>query len=378
MAKPLAGNERGEADGQVQGYNLRLIMTEVESNKIMPEAPQGYNRDDFTAALAHFESKRIQRVFSDGHDGIYRAHLPNLPNGKADINDTPKAPIRLSMPDINDAYPQGDATTRAEIVRQHYYYNIGLLYFLQNDPAVPEAIRTDARRFGWCKDEFQETRGIPPQLYIREARRLIGQHVFTGRDTAQLDGDARAILHTDSIATGDYIHNCHGTGRVGSRFEGQHVGEFYKVIQPFQVPYGVIVPQKCENLLVPVACSASHFGFGALRLEPMWCSLGQAAGWAATLSIQTSTPVQNIDVQGCNENSMETEAQPFTLPTSPLHPLTSRSYKRLVPSADCMAWIKVGIHYQVLSADSIVPPSWAIQLIYSDPWMSSWPPSRSC
>ncbi len=296
--EPLAGNERGEADGQVQGYNLRLIMTEVESNKIMPEAPQGYNRDDFTAALAHFESKRIQRVFSDGHDGIYRAHLPNLPNGKADINDTPKAPIRLSMPDINDAYPQGDATTRAEIVRQHYYYNIGLLYFLQNDPAVPEAIRTDARRFGWCKDEFQETRGIPPQLYIREARRLIGQHVFTGRDTAQLNGDARAILHTDSIATGDYIHNCHGTGRVGSRFEGQHVGEFYKVIQPFQVPYGVIVPQKCENLLVPVACSASHFGFGALRLEPMWCSLGQAAGWAATLSIQTSTPVQNIDVSG--------------------------------------------------------------------------------
>lgn len=293
----LAGNELGEADGQVQGYNLRMTMTDDESNKLMPVAPEGYKRDDFIGVLEYFTSKRLQKVFADGHDGIYRAHIPFMPNGKTDVNDTPKAPIRLSMPDINDAYPDGDAATRSEIVQQHYYYNIGLLYFLQNDAAVPESIRADARRFGWCKDEFEETQGVPPQLYIREARRMVGQHVFTGRDTEQVEGDARAILHTDSIATGDYIHNCHGTGREGTRFDGKHVGEFYKIIQPFQVPYDVIVPQKSENLLVPVACSSSHFGFGALRLEPTWCSLGQAAGWAAALSIKTSAPVQTLDVQ---------------------------------------------------------------------------------
>ncbi len=294
--EPQAGNELGQADGQVQGYNLRFIMTDVESNKRMPEPPAGYQRDDFTAVLAHFESKRLQRVFSDGHDGIYRAHIPYLPNGKTDVNDTPQAPIRLSMPDINDDYPDGDATKRADIIGQHYYYNVGLLYFLQNDAAVPDSIRADARRFGWCKDEFEDTQGVPPQLYIREARRMVGQHVFTGRDTEQATEDARAKWHPDSIATGDYIHNCHGTGRTGTRYAGKHVGEFYKVIQPFQVPYGVIVPQKTENLLVPVACSASHFGFSALRLEPIWCSLGQAAGWAATLSMETSKPVQSIDV----------------------------------------------------------------------------------
>lgn len=294
--EPLAGNARGEADGQVQGYNLRLIMTTRDDNKLMPVAPDGYRRDDFAAVLPLFATGRVKKVFSPGNDGIYRAHLPLLPNEKADVNDTPKAAVRLSLPDLNDAYPDGDTSTRARIVREHYYQNIGLLYFLQNDPAVPEVVRADARRWGWCRDEFTATGGIPEQLYIREARRLVGQHVFTGHDTRLALNDARSILHPDAIAIGDYIHNCHGTGRTGTRFDGQHEGEFYDKVQPYQIRYGVIVPAKTENLLVPVACSASHFGFAALRLEPIWSSLGQAAGWAADVALATAKSVQDIDV----------------------------------------------------------------------------------
>lgn len=213
------------------------------------------------------------------------------------MNDTPHAPIRLSMPDINDAYPDGDRETRKRIFDQHMYYNIGLLYFLQNDPEVPEAIQADARSWSLCKDEFPETDGLPPQLYIREARRMVGQHVLTGNDTLQVPGDARGKLHTDSIAIGDYVHNCHGTGRSGTRYNGEHSGEFYRSAPPYQIPYSVIVPQKTENLLVPVACSASHFGFGALRLEPIWSSLGQAAGWAAHLALEFGTSVQNVSIK---------------------------------------------------------------------------------
>jgi len=294
--EPMAGDGDGQADGQVQGFNYRFIMTQVESNKLMPSAPDGYNRDDFVGVLPHFQSKTLTKVFSDGHDGIYRAHMPLLPNGKADVNDTPKVPVRLSMPDINDAYPNGDAKLRAEIVRQHFYYNVGLLYFLQNDEAVPPEIQSDARKWGFCKDEFVLTGGVPEQLYIREARRLVGQHVFTGQDTEQVTDDARSTWQTESIACGDYIHNCHGTGRKGTRFDGQHEGEFYKPVPPYQIQYGVIVPTKTTNLLVPVACSSSHFGFGALRLEPIWSSLGQAAGEAAALAIETNADVQSVDV----------------------------------------------------------------------------------
>jgi len=294
--EPLAGNAQGESDGQVQGYNLRLIMTERDDNKLMPVAPEDYRREDFTDILPLFASGRLTKVFSSNHDGIYRAHLMRLPNEKWDVNDTPRAPVRLSLPDINDAYPDGDAPTRARIVREHFYQNLGLIYFLQNDAAVPAAIRADARRYGWCRDEFTETGGVATQIYIREARRLVGQHVFTGNDTKNAPHDARTGLRPDAIAIGDYVHNCHGTGRTGTRYDGTHEGEFYHNVPPYQIAYGTIVPQKTENLLVPVACSASHFGFSALRLEAIWSALGQAAGHAAHLALERATPVQKVDV----------------------------------------------------------------------------------
>lgn len=291
-----AGDELGHADGQLQGYNYRFIMTQVEENKVPAPKPKGYRREDFTGVLPHFTSGKLTKVFSAKHDGIYRAHLPLMPNGKADVNDTPHAPVRLSMPDINDNYPEANHATRLHIIEQHYYYNVGLLYFLQNDPEVPAEIQADARSWGFCRDEFQSSNHIPPALYIREARRLVGQHVLTGNDTAQAPGDARAVLHRDSIAISDYVHNCHGTGRKGTRYQGSHSGEFYKPVPPFQIPYGTIVPAKNENLLVPVACSASHFGFGAIRLEPVWSSLGQAAGWAAHLSLESNQSIQALSV----------------------------------------------------------------------------------
>lgn len=294
--EPMAGNAHGEADGQVQGYNLRLIMTTDASNQREPVEPVGYDRGNFIGVLPIFASGKITKVFAADRSGIFRAHQPLMPNNKTDMNDTPHAPVRLSMPDINDAYPDGDTETRERIVRQHYEYNLGLLYFLQTDSAVPAEIQKDARHWGFCRDEFPETNGISPKLYIREARRMVGQHVFTAKDTPQANGDARAVLHTNSIAIGDYVHNCHGTGRKGTRFAGEHDGEFYKPVPPYQIPYGVIVATKSVNLLVPVACSASHFGFGALRLEPIWCSLGQAAGWAASLSIEDDRPVQQLAI----------------------------------------------------------------------------------
>jgi hypothetical protein len=294
--EPLAGDEQGNADGQVQGYNFRLCMTQVESNKLTPGLPRNYRREDFVAVLSPIRSGKLKRIFDTGHDGIFRAHKGPSPNGKYDVNDAPNAPARLSMPDINDEWPTGDHATRQRIFDKHLYYHVGLLYFLQNDSEVPESIRDEAASWGWCKDEFVETAGLPPQLYVREGRRLIGQHVFTASDTRTAPRDSRAVLRRDSIACGDYIHNCHGTGRKGTRFDGEHVGQFFEIVQPYQIRYGIIVPQLSENLLVPVACSASHFGFCALRLEPIWSSLGQAAGWAADLAIHAQVPVQEVDV----------------------------------------------------------------------------------
>lgn len=283
-------------DKQVQGYNFRLSMTKLEDNRVFPKAPKGYKREDFTGILPVLESGKIKHVFTDGLDGIFRTHLPLMANGKSDVSDTPNGLVRLSMPDIDEAYPDGDETTRQRIYDQHQYYTQGLLYFLQNDKEVPVDLQDSAREWGFCKDEFIENGNFPPLLYVREARRMVGQYVFTQNDVMTGANDVRTKHFADAIAIGDFSLNCIGTGREGTRFEGKQVGEFYQEVPPFQVPYGVIVPKKIGNLLVPVAVSASHVGFSCLRTEPMWMSLGQAAGHAAALAIFENKPVQAITV----------------------------------------------------------------------------------
>jgi hypothetical protein len=285
-----------QADGQLQAYNFRLIATREAANRVMPSEPSGYRRADFAGVLPLLASGRIRTVFGYPHDCLFKAQIPRLPNAKYDINDVSRGIVRLSLPGENLAWPERDAAVRRRIFNEHACWNVGLLYFLQNDEAVPAAFRAEVRQWGWCQDEFTDSNHLPPQLYVREARRMVGRYVFTEHDTDHAPGDARAVLRRDAIAMGDYGPNCHGTAHQGSRFGGKHSGEFYKSVPPYQIPYGVLVPREVVNLLVPVACSASHVGFCALRLEPIWMSLGQAAGHAAHLARAAQASVREVPV----------------------------------------------------------------------------------
>jgi hypothetical protein len=285
-----------QADNQLQGYNFRFAATRDPANRAAPGRPAGYRREDFAGILPLLTDGRIKRIFGYPRECVYKAQIPVLPNGKYDINDVSGGPVRLSLPGENLEWPEGDGAARRRIFDRHVLWNTGLLWFLQNDEAVPARFRDEAREWGWCKDEFTESGNLPPQLYVREARRMTGLRIFTEGDTAHAPGDARAVLHRDSIAMGDYGPNCHGTWHEGSRFGGRHSGEFYKPVPPYQIPYGTLVPREVANLLVPVAASSSHIGFCALRLEPIWMSLGQAAGHAASLSGKLGVAVQTAPV----------------------------------------------------------------------------------
>jgi hypothetical protein len=288
-------------DDQVQGYNFRFTMTTDPANHVKPQAPPGYDRDLFVGILPILASGKIDRVFSYPSRCVIKAHIPGLPNQKFDMNDVSRGLVRLSLPGENRQWPDGDWETRAKIFAEHRLWNEGLVYFLQNDEAVPATFRTEALRWGWCQDEFVDNGHLPEQLYVREARRMIGMHVYVQGDTDAADNDVRSKWHADSVAMGDYGPNCHGTGRVGGRFGGEHTGEFYHRVAPYQIPYGVLVsdPKRAgaiDNLLVPGAVSSSHVGFCALRLEPIWMALGQAAGTAAHLAIANEVAVQAVPV----------------------------------------------------------------------------------
>lgn len=285
------------ADDEVQGYNFRLIVTDRKTNVVMPTAPAGYDRKEYLQILPLFRSGGLTSVWCSSSGGVYKNHRPALPNDKYDVNDVSRGLARLSLPNDSNGWPNGSAVERAAIFQKHVRHNIGLLYFLQNDREVPDAIRRDAKQFGWAKDEFAAHNHVPEQLYVREARRMQGVHVYSQQDTAPAFNDARSVFHDDSIAVGDYSHNCHGTGHLGPLFGGKHTGEFYAQSAPYQIPYGVLIPKKVDNVIVPVACSSTHVGFCALRLEPIWISLGQAAGLAATMAIDDLVPVQYVEIK---------------------------------------------------------------------------------
>lgn len=274
----------GEGDDSVQCANVRVIMTNDPERRLMVSRPADYRREEYVHLVPLFQSGQVKEVYSEDHSGILR--LQRIPNNKADMNDIKQAPVRLALPGEMQDWPAGGGAVREKILNRHRDYAMGLLYFLQNDAAVTAAIRTKAREWGLAKDEFPESGHRPPVLYVREARRIEGRYTFTEQDTQMAAGSVRAPVQRDAIAMGDYSLNSHGHHKQGPLHPRLVEGDFGVTTVPFQIPLGVIQPKNLDNLLVPVAVSASHVGYSALRLEPTWTALGHAAGLAAHLYLR--------------------------------------------------------------------------------------------
>lgn len=284
----------GEGDKKVQGYNFRVIMTDSASNRLAITKPAKYKRDEYTPILKVFEEGKVKTVFTESREGILR--LQPIVNHKVDVNDIKNAAVRVSLLGKNYKYPDGSPELRAKIVQEHKEHILGLIYFLQNDEAIPKFIRDEAKQWGLAKDEFLDNENFPYRLYIREARRILGKYVFTEHDTYLAVNSIRSKLNADAIAIGDYTLNCHGVSAPGEIYPTLTEGDFGHLPSPFQIPYGVMTPLKFDNLLVSVAISASHVGFSSLRLEPTWSAIGQAAGLAAHLSLQNRVNVNKVNI----------------------------------------------------------------------------------
>lgn len=309
----------GEGDGLVQCYNFRILMTTDPALRVPVTKPAGYRREEYASAIPHFQGGELKHAFTEDHDGVLRIQW--LPNRKADINDIKNSPLRLALLGETNAWPDGSRADRERIYQRHKSYALGLLWFLQNDETLPLAVREEARQWGYAKDEFEDNGHFPTDLYVREARRIIGEFVFTERDTQPSIG-VRAPLHSDSIAIGDYALNSHGHGKAGALHPDVFDGDFAQPTVPFQIPYGVIVPKQVSNLLVPVAVSASHVGFSALRLEPTWTAMGHAAGLAAHLALKHNTTMNKVNVPELQRLLVsQGAALIYTSDIGPKHPL---------------------------------------------------------
>lgn len=285
----------GEGDEGVQGYNFRMIMTNSTFNRVPVDKPADYDRTKYLPTAAILKNGLVSNVFSEGRDAILRSQM--IPNQKADINDIKNSPVRIALLGENYEYPDGSPEIRDKIIQAHKQHILGFIYFLQNDPEMPEKHRKEASEWGLARDEFKENNYFPTRLYIREARRMVGEYVFTEHDVRLAKNSIRTKQHSDAVAIGDYALNCHGIKAQGPLYKYISEGDFGHVPPPFQIPFGVIKPKEVSNLLVSVAVSASHVGLSGLRLEPTWTALGQAAGITAHLCIKNNLSIKEVLVE---------------------------------------------------------------------------------
>jgi hypothetical protein len=259
----IEGPRSGEADGSVMAYNYRLILTRDPANLIPVTKPANYD-----PALAK------------GPAGL--SIVPNLPNGKIAWNGG-----RLIGP--QNEYPGGDWATRERVSRHYLDTMLMRLWWVQNDPEAAVGDRKTFAGYGLAADEFPDNGHLPYEIYVREARRLVGRYVFKEQDNIIATGIARTPIHADSIAMTDWPMDSVAC------LPGDGIFFLAEESRPAQVPYRSILANEVENLLVPVAISASHVGWGSIRLEPVWMQLGESAGHAAALAVKAQTTPAALD-----------------------------------------------------------------------------------
>ena len=278
----------GAGDKKVQAYNFRLCLTKNKENQAPIPRPLNYNPHDYEllARLIAATVKEKKQVPPLGSLII----ISHLPNGKTDINN--HGAFSTDYIGKSWDYPTASYQRRGHSWREHADYTAGFFYFLAHDLRVPKPLRLEAQQWGLAKDEFTDTGNWPFQLYVRECRRMVGEHVMVQRDLET------ELTKPDAIGMGSYNTDSHNVQRyVDENGNAQNEGDVEVPTIPFQIPYRVLLPRRnqCSNLLVPVCASASHIGYGALRLEPVYMIMGEAAGVAATMAADKHQAVQAVD-----------------------------------------------------------------------------------
>ena len=290
----------GSGDTRVQAYNFRVCMTDDPQLRVAWARPEPFDPLDYELARRWFNAEKDEYNEQLGQHPPHRLRkfdpLTRRTAGghlKTDTNN--HGPVSSDFIGANYLWPDADYATRERIFQRHVRYQRGLYWFLANDPSIPAAYREAYGRWGLAGDEFADTGHWPHQLYVREARRMVGDYVLTEHDTQH------RRQPEDPVGMGSYnmdSHNCQRFARVeGGVARVLNEGDVQLPPKaPYAVSYRSIVPRggECANLLVPVCLSASHIAYGSVRMEPVFMVLAESAALAACLAIDANCAVQAV------------------------------------------------------------------------------------
>jgi hypothetical protein len=272
--------ENGTGDNKIQAYCFRLCLTQHPDNKVPLTRPDDYDSTQYEL-LVRLSETRWNEFF-----GKYDP----IPNLKTDVNN--HGPFSYDNIGMNWDYPEASYERRSEIIREHILYQKGLLYFMATDLRLPASVRETMNKWGFAKDEFTDNGNWPYNIYVREARRMIGEYVMTENNILS----KRNVPM--SIGMGSYTMDSHNVQRYVTT-EGfvQNEGDIgVKPERPYQIDLGAIMPKEdeCSNLLVPVCISCSHIAFGSIRMEPVFMILGQSAGTVAAMAVERGKDIRDL------------------------------------------------------------------------------------
>ena len=275
----------GSGDKKVMAYNFRLCMTTKDDNMIPVTKPANYDPREYELLaryLEHASPESVREIL------LFHEVTPE----KVCLNRN--GPFSTNFIGENWGWPDGTYAERDKIYERHKQYTQGVLYFLWNDPRVPQDLQRKIKPWGYCKDEFQDNGNWPHQLYVREARRMRGEYVLSEKDLVT------ERYKDDVIGLASCPIEIHEVQRVVKE-DGfvANEGFTFQKVQGYAIPYRSLLPKASEadNLLVPVAVSATHVAYSSLRMEPVYMILGQSAGVAAAMAVQGGTTVQAVDIK---------------------------------------------------------------------------------
>ena len=307
------GGKPGDGDKAAQAYNYRLCFTTDPKNRLPAQKPAAMAQAKWDALLkaanhslpvtppASYDAKEFELLGRYLEALVVAKRNPKLaqfwnpiwmPNHKTDINNN--GGFSTDFIGRNYDYPNADYATRERIAKEHEAYIRGFLTFLATDARVPEEMRREMQSWGPPKDEFRDTDGWPRELYVREARRLVGEYVMSEKNCRYVE------TITDSVGLGAYNMDSHNCQRIVKNGKVENEGDVQiPPMKPYPVSYRSIIPKaaECDNLFVPVCLSSSHIAYGSIRMEPVFMVLGQSAATAAAVAIDDKVPVQKVNYE---------------------------------------------------------------------------------
>ena len=325
----------GDADPRgTQAYNFRVVMTKTAARLIpLPKTPPaGFDIADFEVFLRYIDAFKASGRTYDASTvaaannttwSLFDLFTFNQIGDIYDINS--KGGVSSDYIGKSAAYVTADYPTREKIWQAHITWYLGLWYIMQygTDPRIPKGMNAHALQFGldslhygrdFHPNDFQYW---TPQLYVREARRMVGPFVWNMVDIVHVDGTpprkpniiAAASYGIDSHAfyrmsmqepvTRKWITWNEGVMAASSGYPATIFGKVpgggnaviggANRLTPIPLDAFLPDPKECTNYAATFAGSVDHSGFGSFRMELANGAVGEGVGLLAAMACEQAT-----------------------------------------------------------------------------------------